>query len=512
MSQFTYDIKYRKSKEHGNADALSRNLCDDTTENRIETEVIINQVMSEQMEVLPVTAAAIRKASSRDKQLSRVMMFVQNGWPEKLNENDKDLERFFHHREELLIVNDVLMWGIRVVIPEKLKEKMLLQLHACHLGIVRMKALARSHIYWPRIDKDIESMCRSCSPCNANRPDPASAPLHPWQYPERPMQRVHMDLAGPFKGKMWLILMDAHTKWPEVFDMKNNTTTAEVKKKVFEFISRWGIMEQIVTDNGTQFASEEFTQFCKLQGIHHIKSTVYHPRTNGEAERFVRSFKDAMKVNVEADVNLRAMKFLFAYRTTPHATTGSSPAELLQGRKLRTVMDLVHPNIRDNVNAAQQRQERGYNSGTKMRRFEVGEDVLVKTFSRNEEKWTRGKIESVIGPLTYQVFANNMLMKRHVDQIRETEADRGASIDFSLEDNENSTAIENEQTTAPSPKPASPGTSSPRHAKSPKQPEVEERQRTPRKKQATPEQQPAASARPKRNVKPRDFFQAGSRK
>jgi len=82
------------------------------------------------------------------------------------------------------------------------------------MGILRMKSLARQHVWWPGIDADIEGVSKSCSYCQQSSPDPRSAPRHPWQFPERPWQRIYMDLAGPVHNKMWLVIMDAHSKWP----------------------------------------------------------------------------------------------------------------------------------------------------------------------------------------------------------------------------------------------------------------------------------------------------------
>jgi len=283
--------------------------------------------------------------------------------------------------------------------------------------------IVRQYIVWPGIDADIESLCKHCTLCQKNKPNPISAQLHSWMYPERPWQRVHMDLAGPLDGKMYLIMVDANTKWPEVFCMQKDTTTTAVLMKVTEVISRWGIPEQIVTDNGRQFVAEQFEKFCAQNGIKHITSSVYHPRSNGEAERFVRTFKEAMKAK-DINAELCILRFLFSYRATPHATTGCSPAELLTGRSLRTTLDLVRPDPKVNVMKSQLRQEGSYNKQVKMRSFQPGETVWVMSFSKNQEKWTRGKIAKSIGPVTYLVAINDKQMKRHVDQIRAA----GASI------------------------------------------------------------------------------------
>ena len=113
-----------------------------------------------------------------------------------------------------------------MIVPAKLRQKVLQELHRDHPGIVRMKALARSHVWWPNLDKQLEESAKSCTACQASKKLPFKAPLHPWARPEAPWQCIHIDYAGPFMGKMMLIVTDAHSKWPEVTLM---TSTAAIR-------------------------------------------------------------------------------------------------------------------------------------------------------------------------------------------------------------------------------------------------------------------------------------------
>lgn len=238
LSQFQFEVIYRKTSEHGNADALSRlPPQQDVKAEKEEIEEIVNSIATEQLEVLPVTAKQIRKVTSHDAYLSKVIHYHERGWPQKLQQGDVHLQPFFSRRTELTIVQGVLLWGIRVVVPSKLQDKILQQLHSCHQGIVKMKSIARQHVWWPNLDVDIEGISKNCQHCQENSASPASAPLHPWQYPEREWQRLHVDLAGPFMGRMWLILVDAHSKWPEVCSMGQDTTSAAVKAKLLEIFT-----------------------------------------------------------------------------------------------------------------------------------------------------------------------------------------------------------------------------------------------------------------------------------
>ena len=105
-----------------------------------------------------------------------------------------------------------------------------------------------------------------------------------------------MDFAGPFQGSMFMVIVDAHSKWLEVVPMSTTTTekTLDVLRSMF---ARYGLPEQLVSDNRPQFISSEFERFMKVNGIKHIRTSPYHPASNGEAERFVQTFKHSLKAS-----------------------------------------------------------------------------------------------------------------------------------------------------------------------------------------------------------------------
>ena len=165
------------------------------------------------------------------------------------------------------------------MVPKCLLEDVLAELHWDHLGIVKMKAVARSHMWWPGIDKALERMAKTCSRCQAVGSTPATAPLHPWAWPSRPWQRIHIDY-GPFRDRMFFVLMNAYSKWPEVVELQS-VAAAKTIKVSRQLFARYGLPEQFVSDNGSQFTSEEFEEFMKRNGIKHTFSALYHPATNG---------------------------------------------------------------------------------------------------------------------------------------------------------------------------------------------------------------------------------------
>ena len=182
------------------------------------------------------------------------------------------------------------MRGIRVIVPTQYQKIVLDELHMDHPGISRMKSLARSYVWWPNIDDDITQLVKSCIPCHTVKSNPPKFPLNPWLWPTKPWSRIHIDFAGPLFGKIYFVVIDAHSKWPEVFTMSSTTSsqTIDVLRHLF---ACYGIPDQIVSDNSPQFTSEEFSSFLKSNGIRHPP---YHPSTNGLAEHFVKTLKQAL--------------------------------------------------------------------------------------------------------------------------------------------------------------------------------------------------------------------------
>ena len=169
-----------------------------------------------------------------------MILYTRRGWPSSFSDA---LKPYFHRRYELTVEENCLLWGTRVIIPSALQPVILEDLHRDHPGMVRMKSLARSYVWWPNLDKEIEWSVKQCDHCLAVKGSPPKAPLHPWIWPTRPWQRVHLDFAGPFCNKMFLISVDAHSKWPEVIEMSKTTSTrtiAELRK----LFASYGLPEQ----------------------------------------------------------------------------------------------------------------------------------------------------------------------------------------------------------------------------------------------------------------------------
>ena len=141
--------------------------------------------------------------------------YILSVWPKEI---PKQLKTYHSKIAELSIEESFLFWGRRVIISPSLRSVIKTELHRQHLGISKMKALARNHVWGSGIDKELEALMKSCPNRAAVKQKPAKAPLHPWSWPTNPWERIHLDFAGPFMGKSFLIIVDAYSKWSEVRD------------------------------------------------------------------------------------------------------------------------------------------------------------------------------------------------------------------------------------------------------------------------------------------------------
>jgi len=431
LSQFEYTLKFRRTAEHANADALSRlPLQVEPATSVIPPEVVL---LTEHLSNSPVTADQIAAWTTNDLELSPVVQFLRQGWPNTLPDDKKsELSPFFKRQHELSLYNGCILWGNRVIVPKRGREMVLVELHEGHLGMTKMKSMARMYVWWPNITQDIETLVQACEECQRNQSAPPVAPLSPWSWPTRPWARLHLDYAGPVQGKMYLIVIDAHSKWIEAFNTSTATSSAVIEELRVLF-ARFGIPETVVTDNGTCFTSFEFEEFLQKNGVKHLTSAPYHPSSNGLAERAVQIVKKGLKKITTGTPRSRLAKILMTYRLAPQTTTGSSPSELLLGRRPRSRLDLLKPNTADRVESQQRKQKAQHDTKAKERKFDIGDAVFLRNY-REGEKWLSGCIVEKIGPVSIVVELDNGQKRHcHTDQIRKRTAGITSLPDMEIE-------------------------------------------------------------------------------
>ncbi|XP_062539218.1 uncharacterized protein LOC134207530 [Armigeres subalbatus] len=228
------------------------------------------------------------------------------------------------------------------------------------------------------------------------------------------------DFAGPINGLHFLIVVNTFTKWPEIRIVRSPTTSA-VTEFLDELFARFGVPN--VTDNGTQFTSEQFAVLCRKNGIQHFRTSPYHPQSNGQAERFVGTFKRSLrKINERESISESLQTFLQVYRTTPsRVLNGRTPSQLILGRNIKMVLDLLHHQQPKPV--------------VTERTLSARDIVYAKVYRNNTKwQWASGVIIKVIGRVNHNVLLDDWhgrrkLIRSHSNQLkhRSCEATTGAA-------------------------------------------------------------------------------------
>ena len=435
LNQYSYSIEYRKTTDHGNADALSRlpfgpDPSFDGEEGDADVDTVC-AIRTISLQLNPTDPGVLAKESAKDPVLAKVMLFTCEGWSPKAEPEDQgkdySVEDFRKISASLSTVHGCLLYGSRVIIPPSLQPQVLELLHLGHFGMQRMKQLARTAVYWPRIDTDIMNQCHRCSTCAEHHNMPAKAPNHPWMVPEKPWSRLHLDHAINFMGTNWLVLIDAYSKYPCIHPVSSTSTKATTELLEQDF-AHFGYPHTVVTDNATSFVSEEFQAWCKERGITHLTGAQYHPATNGAAERLVQTFKQAL---IKSSLPPRAatLEFLMQYRRTP-LTSGYSPSEILNGRQIRCKIDVLIPSpahIAQAKQATVTSKSPPSTSNSQVARvahtFKVGDPcyALYCGPRRNKDpRWVPAVVTKVFGPrsVNVRVFPHGATWRRHVEQLQ----------------------------------------------------------------------------------------------
>ncbi|KAK6764770.1 hypothetical protein RB195_024917 [Necator americanus] len=217
---YDFEIEYQKTTEFGQADVLSRLIpprpaqTEDIVIAKIEQDILA--VQSAAVKALPVTRKTTEEESRKDERVSQVIWMLRTGtWPSKPEEQINSWKALSH---ELSVQNGCLYFG--------------------HPGMARMKMLARGYVYWTNINRDIEEAARHCCNCQEAAKMPKKTVLNSWTTEKKPWDRIHIDYAGPLNGRMYLVLVDAYSKWPEVFEMSSSSTTATLRELRMLFASQ----------------------------------------------------------------------------------------------------------------------------------------------------------------------------------------------------------------------------------------------------------------------------------
>ena len=394
---------YTRGQENVHSDCLSRLPLPETV-TEAEPYEIVSTLQTVEKDF--VTCTDIARHTDGDPDFVTLKQYIRTGCPDRIN--NSNLSKFKSVLPNLTITKGCIMFQNRVFIPPALRDRVLDLFHENHPGIVAMKAVSRSVIWYPGMDKDIHSLVSNCKICQSVRTLPPSSNIS-WPVPSRPWSRIHIDHFF-YDNSVCLLVVDALTKYIEVEIVKSTSTTETIETLSCIF-ARNGLPDTLVSDNASCFTSFEFCSFLSRNGIKHITSPPYSPASNGQAERCVRTVKDLLKKNTTScSLRYKLSKVLLQYRSVPHNSTQIAPSVALNNRKLITMRDRLNPQFCFNDDVSKKE--------IKVPQFELGSSVLALNL-RGGQKWYTANIIERIGVNVYNVHVHdlNIVWTRHANQL-----------------------------------------------------------------------------------------------
>lgn len=411
LASYDYSIKYKKGSKLANADALSKLPIG---ENKRIEHININSFS----ENIPIEKQLIARETRADSILGKIYSFVMTSWPEN---RSGIIKHYFNKRLMLSAEDGCLFYDKSIIIPNKLQVKVLDLLHSTHIGIVRMKLLAKNYVWWLNINEDIENYAKSCETCQLNQHTPSKVKLNMWKETTFFFERIHLDFFH-FASINHLIIVDTYSRWIDIKIMKttNGHKLIEELRSVFVY---FGLPKTLVADNGPPFNSALFANFCKNNGICYLNSPPYHPQSNGWAERGVRTTKEILKKmhNDPKTCNmttvLKIQNYLIKYRNTPVTTTGVTPNDRIFSFSTRTMLDVL--NEKKSITTVQKPITTVEKKPMDTEIFKPKDTILYRSVGNNKVTWIKGMILKQISKSLFEIRVDNGRTKIcHGDQIR----------------------------------------------------------------------------------------------
>lgn len=339
LQKYTFNFKYRPGKELVIADTLSR-ACLPVGKEETQSQELETFVHSVFLRSIPMSHDILNdiyRETERDNELSLVRDCIQNDWPLS---RKRSTHKYWKIKDQLTVVDDLVFKGNRIVVPTVLQPEILKRLHTGHMGMEKTKRRARNIIYWPNMNRDIDEIISQCNTCMDFRNQNPKEPLVSTPVPDGPWQTVGTDLFT-LHGSDYLVVTDYYSRFFEVVKLPN-TQSRTVTERLKSMFARYGIPFEVISDNGTQYTSQEFREFAQNWNFQHTTSSPYHQQANGLAERTVQTAKRLLE-KAKTDGKDPYLGLL-EYRNTP--TDTGSPAQLLMSRELRSILPITKKQLR----------------------------------------------------------------------------------------------------------------------------------------------------------------------
>ena len=350
LQGYDMDLQYCKGADMTLSDTLSRLPCNGDQDIHLDKRV--DGVKVDDLDAQPIMLLnftqdrlrAIKQETAEDPELRLLTQRIIEGWPDDIKKCSPEIRPYFSFRETLAIEDGVIFKGRQVLIPRPSQKEILRQLHTSHQGIKKTQWLARESVYWRNINKDIETLITKCETCQKYQPNQSQEPTLHHSIPPAAWWKIGSDLYH-IGNKDFLILVDYFSKYPIVAELGVLTSKAVVGA-IKTTCSMFGAPKELISDNGPQYSSKEFKQFTNEWGIKHNPSSPVYPKSNGLAERTIQTVKKLIKKCTETGNDIS--EALLHLRATPIDASTKSPAELMFGRQLVTMLpSRTEPSLTD---------------------------------------------------------------------------------------------------------------------------------------------------------------------
>lgn len=414
LLNFDIILEHAPGKTIQLADYLSRYMVNngEKGEDLTITEAILSINVSDERK------QEIQRETENDELLREIKKFCKSGWPNHQSKCPAPLKYYYKLRNDILLDDDILFFGERVIIPKSMRKFMLDKLHEPHFGITKTRLRAQELVFWPCINNEIEQMISRCRICLENSSIKQKEPLIPHQIPDKPFHKLACDILE-FKAKNYLVIVDYYSNWIELIRLKNKTAQ-EVNKVLLQTFASFGYPIIIIADN-MPFGSYECREFARKHDFKFETSSPGYPQSNGLAERSVQVCKGILQKNETDEQIFRA---LIAYRNTPIKNMKYSPAQLLQNRILRTDIpcheNTTKPKLCCGVKEQHQHKQNAmkthYDKTAKYRNaLKENEHVVF----RNNNKWQSGQIIKTHNtPRSYVIRSDDRDYRRNSRHIK----------------------------------------------------------------------------------------------
>ena len=416
LQNFNLKVIYKKGPDMFLADTLSRAFL--PTMNTSDFVLSLEEVDHTMTLAIPEDQLQeLKQVAGQDHVSQALSSTIRQGWPDSKSEVTELVHPYFDIRDELTVQDELVFKGTQLVIPRPLRKKMMEVVHETHIGIDGCLRRARECMYWPRMSTELKEYISKCDICLSYRPEQSQEPLAQHQFAARPWNKVGADLCK-LNGRTLLVVTDYFSNYIEVENL-NKTTSGDVTKALKSMFARYGVPDIVISDNGPQFASEEFAKFSKQWNFEHITSSPRYPQSNGKAENAVKTVKRLFKKCRES----RKLEFLalLDWRNTPSEGMTTSPAQRFLGRRCRTRLPMTGSLLKpkysttqdaDDINKQKAKQRKYYDhQGKVLKPLRGGDAVRMKL--PGQSKWTPAVCSGLVGPRRYQVETERGTFERN---------------------------------------------------------------------------------------------------